>query len=83
MNEELDPRAMIARLKLQVSELKQDLELVSGSERIEDLTEEEIADCRKAVDIYLDETDVETHIQVRGTYLKIFKGAGTYRCIDS
>ena len=65
VNEELDPRAMIARLKQQVSELKQDLVLVSGDERTEELTGEEIGDCRKVVEIYLEETDPETHIQVR------------------
>ena len=64
VNEELDPRAMIARLKNEVNELKQDLELATGTERTEELVEEEMSACRKAVDIYLEEKELETQIQV-------------------
>lgn len=64
MNEELDPRAMISRLKNQVNELKQDLELATGTERTDELVEEEMLACRKAVDIYLAEKELDTQIQV-------------------
>ena len=69
VNEELDPRAMIARLKLQVSELKQGLQLATGEERCDELVEEEIEACRRAVDIYLEEKDMEANIQVRFYFL--------------
>ena len=64
VNEELDPRAMITRLKNRVTELKQDLELATGTERTEELIEEEMSACRDAVEIYLAEKELETQIQV-------------------
>ena len=64
MNEELDPRAMIARLKLQVNDLKQGLQLATGEERSEELVEEEMDACRRSVDVYLEEKDLEARIEV-------------------
>ena len=42
MNEELDPKLMIQKLKREVQQLKEELALATGEQRTDDLTEEEL-----------------------------------------
>jgi kinesin family protein 6/9 len=42
VNEELDPKLLIARLKQQVQQLKEELAMATGEQRTDNLTEEEI-----------------------------------------
>ena len=42
LNEELDPKLMIARLKKEIQQLKDELSMATGEQRSEALTEEEL-----------------------------------------
>ena len=42
VNEELDPKLLLARLKQQVQQLKEELAMATGEQRTDNLTEEEI-----------------------------------------
>ena len=42
LNEELDPKLMIAKLKNEVAQLKEELALATGQQRTDELSEEDI-----------------------------------------
>ena len=42
LNEELDPKLMIAKLKGEIQRLKEELAMATGEQRTDQLTEEEI-----------------------------------------
>ena len=42
LNEELDPKLMIAKLKKEIQQLKDELALATGEQRTEELNEEEL-----------------------------------------
>ena len=42
LNEELDPKLMIARLKREVQSLKEELAMATGEQRTDDLSEEDL-----------------------------------------
>lgn len=43
VNEELDPKLLIARLKKEVQQLKEELAMATGEQRTDSLTEEELS----------------------------------------
>lgn len=57
INEELDPALLIKRLKREVSELKDELKLMSDCE--DELTSGDRDECRRLVSSYLEEPDLE------------------------
>ncbi|XP_054861520.1 kinesin-like protein KIF6 [Amphiprion ocellaris] len=57
LNEELDPALLIARLKREVLSLKEELAMVTGEQRDDQLTVEEIQKLEKQVKAFLDDTD--------------------------
>uniref|UniRef100_A0A3Q1G3C2 Kinesin family member 6 n=1 Tax=Acanthochromis polyacanthus TaxID=80966 RepID=A0A3Q1G3C2_9TELE len=57
LNEELDPALLIARLKREVQSLKEELAMVTGEQRDDQLTEEEIQKLEEQVKAFLDDTD--------------------------
>uniref|UniRef100_A0A7S4PTU8 Kinesin-like protein n=1 Tax=Alexandrium monilatum TaxID=311494 RepID=A0A7S4PTU8_9DINO len=58
VNEELDSALLIKRLKKEVAELKDELKLLSSDgDAEEDLTEEDLEECKKLVSSYLAESD--------------------------
>lgn len=42
LNEELDPKLMIAKLKREIQQLKEELALATGEQRTEELSEEDL-----------------------------------------
>uniref|UniRef100_A0A8C4RJ98 Kinesin-like protein n=1 Tax=Erpetoichthys calabaricus TaxID=27687 RepID=A0A8C4RJ98_ERPCA len=64
LNEELDPALMIARLKREVQELKDELALVTGEQRTEQLTEEELQKLEEQIKTFLEDGDPEASLKV-------------------
>ncbi|EPZ35674.1 Kinesin, motor region domain-containing protein [Rozella allomycis CSF55] len=52
-NEEIDPYLIIEKLKIEISQLKEEISLLRGGESSEELTENEKEECREAVNTYL------------------------------
>lgn len=59
VNEELDPALMIRRLKKEVSQLKDELAMLSADGDGENAAEVNIEECQKMVNAYLEEADAE------------------------
>ncbi|PAA61917.1 hypothetical protein BOX15_Mlig027733g1, partial [Macrostomum lignano] len=53
LNEELDPSLLISRLRSEVAQLKAEIAALTGEQRDDELTEEELQMCRTAVDAFL------------------------------
>nr|CAB3259114.1 kinesin-like protein KIF6 [Phallusia mammillata] len=71
LNEELDPKLMILRLKKEVQSLKDELSMVTGEERTDELTQEEIDRLNELLRAYLDDPDLEASLEVGGDMRKI------------
>ncbi|XP_036271250.1 kinesin-like protein KIF6 [Pipistrellus kuhlii] len=71
LNEEIDPRLMIARLQKEIQELKDELALVSGEPRTEVLTEEELLLLEKQITSFLEDRDPESRLEVGADMRKI------------
>ena len=46
LNEELDPKLMIQRLKQEIAQLKDELAMATGEQRSDDLSEEDLERCQ-------------------------------------
>ncbi|XP_035466705.1 kinesin-like protein KIF6 isoform X2 [Scophthalmus maximus] len=57
LNEELDPALLIARLKREIESLKEELAMVTGEQRDDQLTVEEIHTLKELVKAFLDDPD--------------------------
>ncbi|XP_072546377.1 kinesin-like protein KIF6 isoform X2 [Salminus brasiliensis] len=57
LNEELDPALLIARLKKEIQCLKEELAMVTGEQRNDELTAEEIQRLEEQVKVFLDDPD--------------------------
>ncbi|KAG7225218.1 hypothetical protein INR49_014777 [Caranx melampygus] len=57
LNEELDPALLIARLKREIESLKEELAMVTGEQRDDQLTMEEIQRLEKILKAFLDDPD--------------------------
>uniref|UniRef100_A0A665UYD5 Kinesin family member 6 n=1 Tax=Echeneis naucrates TaxID=173247 RepID=A0A665UYD5_ECHNA len=57
MNEELDPTLVIARLKREIESLKEELAIVTGEQRNDQLSAEEIQKLEELVKAFLDDPD--------------------------
>ncbi|KAL4238137.1 Kinesin-related protein 6 [Mactra antiquata] len=64
VNEELDPKLMIQRLKREIQQLKDELALATGEQRNEELTEEDLDRCEDAVKAYLADSDIDAIINI-------------------
>lgn len=71
LNEELDPKLMILRLKKEIQSLKDELALVTGEQRSDQLTKEEIELLDEMITNYLKDTDLEATLDVGGDMRKI------------
>ncbi|CAG2221785.1 KIF6_9 [Mytilus edulis] len=71
VNEELDPKLLIARLKKEVQQLKEELAMATGEQRTDSLTEEELSRCKYAVDNYLADNDKESTLDIGADMRKI------------
>ncbi|GFN76465.1 kinesin-like protein [Plakobranchus ocellatus] len=73
LNEELDPRLLIAKLKRENAELRDQLAMATGEQLSEQLTPEEIERCEEAVKNYLQDPDPESVLNVGHDLRKIQK----------
>nr|KAF6341392.1 kinesin family member 6 [Myotis myotis] len=71
LNEEIDPRLMIARLQKEVQELRDELALVTGEPRTEALTEAELLLLEKQIASFLEDQDPESRLEVGADMRKI------------
>ncbi|XP_015280992.1 PREDICTED: kinesin-like protein KIF6 [Gekko japonicus] len=71
LNEEIDPRLMIARLKKEIQELKDELAMVTGEQRSEELTQEELLQVDGKIKCFLEDTDAESTLDVGADMRKI------------
>ncbi|KAK6182753.1 hypothetical protein SNE40_010365 [Patella caerulea] len=71
LNEELDPKLMILKLKREIQELKDELAMATGEQRKEQLTEEEVERCEEAISNYINDSDPEAILCVGADMRKI------------
>ncbi|KAJ3613347.1 hypothetical protein NHX12_019597, partial [Muraenolepis orangiensis] len=69
LNEELDPVLLIACLKREIQSLKEELAMVTGEQREDQLTQDEIQQLEEQVKAFLDDPDPEVTL-VLGTDLR-------------
>ncbi|KAL6477444.1 hypothetical protein MHYP_G00132790 [Metynnis hypsauchen] len=71
LNEELDPALMIARLKKEIQLLKEELAMVTGEQRNDELTPEEIQGLEEQVKVFLDDPDPDRTLDLGPDMRKI------------
>uniref|UniRef100_A0A3B3ZSD2 Kinesin motor domain-containing protein n=1 Tax=Periophthalmus magnuspinnatus TaxID=409849 RepID=A0A3B3ZSD2_9GOBI len=71
LNEELDPALLIARLKKEVQSLKEELSLVTGVQRHDQLTGDEIHKLEELLETFLDDPDPEVTLNLGSDMRKI------------
>ncbi|XP_067312130.1 kinesin-like protein KIF6 [Pseudorasbora parva] len=72
LNEELDPALMIVRLKKEIQSLKEELALVTGEQRSDKLTQQEIQQLEEQVNVYLEDPDCEVTLDLGSDMRKIY-----------
>uniref|UniRef100_A0A8D2IZ25 Kinesin-like protein n=1 Tax=Varanus komodoensis TaxID=61221 RepID=A0A8D2IZ25_VARKO len=71
LNEEIDPRLMIVQLKKEIQELKNELAMVTGEQRSEELTQEELLQVEEQIKSFLEDVDPESMLEVGADMRKI------------
>ncbi|XP_041704283.1 kinesin-like protein KIF6 isoform X3 [Coregonus clupeaformis] len=71
LNEELDPALLIVRLKREIQSLKEELSMVTGEKREDQLTQEEIHKLEELVKVFLDDPDPEVTLALGPDMRKI------------
>ncbi|XP_032356664.1 kinesin-like protein KIF6 isoform X1 [Etheostoma spectabile] len=71
LNEELDPALLIARLKREIQSLKEDLAMVTGEQRDDQLTVEEIQKLEELVKAFLNDSDPDVTLSLGPDMRKI------------
>lgn len=71
LNEEIDPKLLIAQLKTEVQRLKDELAMATGQEYTGELTEDEMDRLRRMVKSYIEDTDPEAALSVGADMRKI------------
>ncbi|XP_021115533.1 kinesin-like protein KIF6 isoform X2 [Heterocephalus glaber] len=71
LNEEIDPRLVIICLQKEIQELKDELAIVTGEQRTEALTEEELLQLEKLMTSFLEDQDPESRLEVGADMRKI------------
>ncbi|XP_018422884.1 PREDICTED: kinesin-like protein KIF6 [Nanorana parkeri] len=71
LNEEIDPQLMIVRLKKEIQALKDELALVTGEPRTDDLTQEETLRLDEQTHNFLDDGDPESTLNIGADMRKI------------
>ncbi|KAM3856766.1 kinesin-like protein KIF6 [Vipera latastei] len=71
LNEEIDPGLMIMRLKKEIQELKNELAMVTGEQRLEELSKEELLELDDQVKEFLEDTDPESILEIGADMRKI------------
>ncbi|KAJ8308330.1 hypothetical protein KUTeg_013204 [Tegillarca granosa] len=71
INEELDPKLMIQKLKREIQQLKEELAMATGEQRTDALSEEDLEKCEEAVSNFLADTDIDSTLSVGADMRKI------------
>ncbi|XP_030051634.1 kinesin-like protein KIF6 [Microcaecilia unicolor] len=71
LNEEIDPRLMIVRLKKEIQTLKDELAILTGKPRTEELTEEELLTLEELLKAFVEDRDPESMLDVGADMRKI------------
>ncbi|XP_047249007.1 kinesin-like protein KIF6 isoform X3 [Girardinichthys multiradiatus] len=71
LNEELDPALFIARLKREIMSLREELAMVTGDQRDEQLTAEEIQRLDEVVNVFLNDPDPDVTLSLGPDMRKI------------
>ncbi|XP_058604704.1 kinesin-like protein KIF6 isoform X3 [Onychostoma macrolepis] len=71
LNEELDPALLIVHLKKEIQSLKEELALVTGGQRSDKLTQEEIQQLEEQINVYLDDPDSDVTLNLGPDMRKI------------
>ncbi|ETE70417.1 Kinesin-like protein KIF6, partial [Ophiophagus hannah] len=71
LNEEIDPGLMIMRLKKEIQELKNELAMVTGEQRLEELLKEELLELDEQVKEFLEDPDPESILEIGADMRKI------------
>ncbi|XP_028398655.1 kinesin-like protein KIF6 isoform X2 [Dendronephthya gigantea] len=71
LNEEIDPKLMIIKLKQEIQQLKDELSMSSGMEYKGELTEEEIERLKYMIKTYIEDKDPESSLLVGADMRKI------------
>ncbi|XP_036398153.1 kinesin-like protein KIF6 [Megalops cyprinoides] len=71
LNEELDPALLIIRLKREIQSLKEELAMVTGEQREDQLTEEEIHNLEEQVQKFVEDPDPEVTLDLGPDMRKI------------
>ncbi|XP_010213489.1 PREDICTED: kinesin-like protein KIF6 [Tinamus guttatus] len=71
LNEEVDPRLMIAQLKKEIQDLKDELALVTGEQRTTELSQEERLRLDELIQRFLEDNDPESTLDVGPDMRKI------------
>ncbi|XP_035419008.1 kinesin-like protein KIF6 [Cygnus atratus] len=71
LNEEIDPRLMVVQLQKEIQELKDELVLVTGKHRTSQLSQEELLQLDKLIEMFLEDNDPESTLDVGADMRKI------------
>ncbi|XP_031565280.1 kinesin-like protein KIF6 isoform X2 [Actinia tenebrosa] len=71
LNEEIDPKLMIAQLKREVQQLKAELAISTGQQYVDELTEEEIESLKRIVLSFIQDTEPDAVLSVGADMRKI------------
>ncbi|NXW28674.1 KIF6 protein, partial [Phaetusa simplex] len=71
LNEEIDPRLMVAQLQKEIQELKDELELVTGKQRTSALSQEELLQLDELIETFLEDNDPDSTLDVGADMRKI------------
>ncbi|NWR70976.1 KIF6 protein, partial [Centropus unirufus] len=71
LNEEVDPRLMIIQLKKEIQELKDELALVTGKQRMSELSQEELLQLDELIETFLEDNDPDSTLDVGADMRKI------------
>ncbi|NWZ88069.1 KIF6 protein, partial [Poecile atricapillus] len=71
LNEEIDPRLMIVQLKKEIRDLKDELALVTGKQRMSELSQEELLQLDELIQTFLKDRDPDSSLDVGADMRKI------------
>ncbi|NWH66908.1 KIF6 protein, partial [Geococcyx californianus] len=71
LNEEIDPRLMIVQLKKEIQELKDELALVTGKQRMSELSQEELLQLDELIETFLKDDAPDSTLDVGADMRKI------------
>ncbi|XP_068088815.1 kinesin-like protein KIF6 [Hyperolius riggenbachi] len=71
LNEEIDPQLMIVRLKKEIQSLRDELALITGEQKTDELTQEEMLRLEEKIQNFLEDGDPESTLDIGADMRKI------------